>query len=195
MYKVLTTPNESDLTLLSSIKTDGEYVTSESDDQLKQIQRRAELFTAKYIRRSILTETWTLFYDKNEVSSNKFALQGLNVNSITSYVTVADDETETTVDSARYRLSNNEIIFDKPASVGPLDGNPARFYDAVKIVVQAGYGATRDELPQDLQDAIAALVIHWQKNNISSFDDKYDYLPKNFTDAIAPYVNRRSWIG
>ena len=194
MFKEVTTANTDPVILLADLKTYANFNTTEQDDQFNDLIDQASIFVKKYLQRPVLNETWLLTYDKNELC-NKMNLQGLKVSAILSYTVIDVNGDSNVVTSTKYRLSNNNIIFDTSTSAGALDGNNGRTYDAVQISVTAGIGATESVLPDDFKLGMYALVLHWQQTNVIDFDDAYKFIPPAFKKAMTPYINMKSWVG
>jgi uncharacterized phiE125 gp8 family phage protein len=192
MHKVLKTANASDIiAILDELKVIAEFKSDKNDDQLRMMLPIAQKFLEKRINMPILDAVWDLYYDRNEISK-KFNLQGMNVSSIDSYNVIDDNGTETAVTSSYYRLSNGYIIFDTQSPYGSVS---PRYYDAVRIEVTAGYGATPADLPDDLKKALAFLLRHWYQYGLPE-DDKYQVgaTPVLFDQLIMDYENIRGWL-
>lgn len=114
------------------------------------------------------------------------------VSAVTEVALVDEEGVETVLDTARYRLvPDTHAPVLKPVAAAlplvPTDG-------AVVVRFSAGFGATWDELPADLRQAVLLLAAHYYEyRDDTSLDG--GCMPFGVTSLIQRYRNLRLFAG
>ena len=101
--------------------------------------------------------------------------------SIVQITYIDPDGQSQTLDTAAYRYADEFVDF-----IGVLPATEIR-RDAVSIDFVAGFGAEPSDVPEDLRDAVAALVVHREAHR----GDTDATLPNAFHRVVKRYRKRR----
>ncbi len=182
MRLVLTTPPAAEPLDVDDEKLHARVDIDDDDDLIEVYIKTAREFVEKYIQSSLITQTWTLFYDSCDQPFCKrvIDLPQKPIASITSVKTYDATNVATTFSSSSYRLSGNRIVlndaYDWPYNY--------RLYDAVEIVMVAGYGAAGSAIPEDIKQAMRMLVAHYYETR----EAVYDAMENAPQGATAPFA-------
>lgn len=118
----------------------------EEDTVITRMIAAARKAAEKYMRRSLITQSWKLSYD-NYAPSEIFLPRG-PIQSVSSVKIIARDSTETAIAASKYFLSSGKekLVLD----FAPLG-------HAVEIVYVAGFGDSTD-VPDDIRQGMLAHV-------------------------------------
>ncbi len=122
------------------------------DSSINSLISAARHAAEKYMRRSLVTQSWKLSYDDYS-PSKVFLLRG-PVQSVTSVRIIETDGSEIVVDSGKYRLNaGKEILLIDAALMGNI----------VEIVYVAGFGDAPD-VPEDIRQGILLHIARMFEN-------------------------------
>lgn len=137
--------------------------------------KSAESLVKRHLSQSLKTETWIAYYDNfpcperdewwdgvKELPVNYLAgtqnwiniPMGPNVN-VTEFVTIDDSDTEFVFPSSQYKVDSTSpqgLVSLAEGAVWP--STVLRSNSGIKITFTAGYGATDDDVPDDIKHAI-----------------------------------------
>ena len=164
---------------------------TKQDTEIDSFIPAAVSWAEKYTGRVFVNQTWNIYYDLPEFM-NKMNLDTLNVNSIVQVSTFDRDNVETVMDSSKYRLFSDFIIFNENQS---FTANTLRSFQAVKVQVTAGYGADSTDQPEDIQAALSQLVSYWTKTSqVTRSKAKYNNIPIGTESKLMKYVKKVQWL-
>jgi uncharacterized phiE125 gp8 family phage protein len=145
-YLILNTPATSEPLSLSEVKQYLRIDGTADDKLLVSLLAAARASAEKYLKRSLITQTWLLTYDGYAPSET--LLPKGPVQSITSVKLIARDTTETIVSSSTYYLNagKEKLIFDAPP-IGHI----------VEILYVTGYG-TASAVPDEIKQGMLAHI-------------------------------------
>ena len=156
------------------LRVDGSTEDSLIDDFVTAATREVE----NWIRRALITQTWTLnmdrfdrSFDEHDVFSDgvhnipRIAISGNDsiflprtpIQSVTSLKTTDVDDTQTTFNASNYGL-DEEVgrLFLNQNSTWPTN---LRDHNAIEVIYVAGYGDADTDVPAPIRQAIRAQVI------------------------------------
>lgn len=163
--------------LYARIATDLTAEDALIDLLVKTARKKVEALT----KRQLITATWRLTLDW--FPSWKIVLPRCPLAAITSIkYDDADDGTETTIDSADYRVQTDH----EPGYVEPAYGeswpSTRDQAGAVRITYTAGYGSSGSSVPEDILTAIKFQVTEWIEKRIDQ-----DEVSPAFVRLLEPY--------
>lgn len=143
-HLALTTPPASEPVTLAETKLFLRVDGTEEDVLLGNLIATVRMAAEQYVKRSLITQTWTLTYDDYAPAETRLLMGPVQaVNSVTR---IARDGSTTTVDDVTYYLSaSREILL--------FDATP--FGHRVAIEYDAGYGAA-SEVPSPIKQGMLA---------------------------------------
>lgn len=151
-YKVTSAPIEEPVTV-EEVKDFARIDGNDEDSMIATFITTVRQMTEKYCNRALQTQTIRFFLD--EWNIKEISLPRPPLISVTSIVTLDEDDTETTYSSNNYFVNTTaepgKVIIKNDVSV-PI--NTDRDFAGYKITYTAGYGATRDYIPQAIKTAI-----------------------------------------
>jgi len=133
----------------------------EENEYLLGLIRSARQYIETYCGISIISRTWELYLDAFPSCIEIPEPRLIDVISITYSDTTG---TEQTLAPTNYRVSGKRKyarIFESAGSTWPDTEN---FEDAVTVQFTAGFGATREDVPEAIKQAIKLLIGHWYEN-------------------------------
>jgi len=129
-------------------RIDGDY----EDTILEGIIKTARKNVEDYIRQTLIQKTLEMHLDSWDY--NNYELPLGPVISISSIVTLDEDDSETTYNDDYYYLTKGQpqkVVIKQDAS-DPI--NTERDFGGYKITYLAGYGTTADDVPQAIKDGV-----------------------------------------
>ena len=184
----------------SYLRIDG---TSE-DTLLKAMMKAATTRCEQHVEKSFINTVWTLWFDRFPsdrrqepwwdgtregavdhflVPKDEIELRRGPLVSVAHIKTYNDSNTASTFDTSNYQVDTkhpNGRVFLNSGSTWPSD---LRDFNAVEIQYTAGYGSSRNDVPEDIKQAIMLLICHLYENR--GCDDSK--LPATITTMLAPY--------
>lgn len=139
-------------------------VDNDADDSLiANLITAAKKTCEKFTNRSLINQTWAASFDYVDfVKAKNYYLPFGKIQSITSVATYNQDNTQTIIAPDNYRTFGSRFIFNSTYTL-PAYGD-FRTDGAMQIVWVAGFGATADDVPQDIKQAALLLIRHWYEN-------------------------------
>lgn len=156
--------------------------TTADDTYIDGLIVAAREFVELQTRRALISQTWRLVLDnwpggsgpwwdgvREGIISMVDAAQYVDIRkggflAITSVVTVNEDGTTTTWDSANYyAVTRNGMgrLVKVAGATWPIIAIPVRQAGGIVITFTAGYGTTAASVPASLRQAIKDIVLHW----------------------------------
>ncbi len=183
--------------------------TNDEETLLSALVIAARRYVENYTGRSLINTTWALWRDgfgrrrfpepwwdgmRQGALSNlytqeerKIILPKKPLVSVTSLSTFALDDTESTYAASNYivndTLENPEIVL-RDGAVWPAN---LRASKAVKITFVAGYGASGDNVPDDIKLAMRQLIAHWFEHRDAVSENAYTEVPMGVTMLLSQY--------
>jgi len=157
--------------------------TSDDDALVTSLITAARRAAEDYSNRAFITQTWTMYLDtypdtdyielpRPYLQSTSFAISSFD-----------EDDTETTFSSDNYIISTNSLpgrVTLRKDNVWPSD---LRAADGIKIVWKCGWGASADNVPDDVKTAVKLI-----------FNEMYQHrLDADFNATMSeqvPYASR-----
>lgn len=144
--------------------------------------------------RALITSSWEIYYDLPEFQ-NKMMLDTLNVTVIEEVSIFDRDNNETVIDSSNYRLFKNNLIFNETYYPVYTNGYNLRSFQAVKVSVNAGYGADETAIPGEIKSAMSQMIAYWiDTGAMTSSDVNFQNTPYSIEGKILKYVKRVHWL-
>lgn len=165
--------------------------TTKLDTMIGDLIPAAVSWAEDWTGRRFVNQDWYIYYDLPEFA-NKLTLSTLNVTAINEVVYYDVDDTETEIASTKFRLLEDQLIFnaDETFNTGNWRG-----FDAVRIDVTTGYGADSDNMPEDIQSALAQLVTYWATTGKMAYSkDSWNMVPMSVKAKLMKYQKRTEWI-
>ncbi len=144
--------------------------TSTDDTMIDGLIETARVAVENYTKRALITQTWELRMDAPAVYSGLWFLSSLGaidlpklpIQSITSFKSYDDANTETTFSSASYSLhEDGGRLFLNDGYTWPTDLRP---FASVLITYVCGYGDAATDVPEAYKTAIKMLVANMYNN-------------------------------
>lgn len=131
----------------------------EEDSMIWDFITEARDACENYTGRALITQTWQIFYSFFPYTSLHMDLRHGPIQSVTSVKFIRSDDTEGTMDSSLYYLTDTNLhgrIVLNYGDIFPAD--TLRYQDSVKIEFISGYGDTGDDLPAQLKRGLLHYV-------------------------------------
>jgi len=158
---------------VNELKTFARLSGTAEDDLLegfiKAIRGQMEL----YLRRALISQTWAISMDF--WPSEVIQLPMPPLISVTSVVTIDEDDTETTYDSDNYYVHTNSIpgeLVLKNGVTAPY--NTDRYHGGYKITYTAGYGTAASDVPQLIREGIKLWTTLFYEDRITTAEPPDD---------------------
>lgn len=143
------------------------FMRVDDDDEnalIKSLAMAATDYAERYLRRSLVTQTWVYYLDSFPHCDHIDLPHG-PIQSITSISYTDNADATQVVSSSTYALDQgNEVdqrVFLKDGETWPQDEAIER--DTVAIEYVAGYG-DEESVPDDVKTAIMLIANHWYEN-------------------------------
>lgn len=158
--------------------------TTADDDIVDDLIKGARMFVERYLRRSLITQTWVARMDEFPKDSEEILLSNGPIQSVT-YIKYYDSTNTLTTFSSDYY---NTDIYSVPARIRLNEtGSWPDTYDkinAIEITYTAGYGAAATAVPYGIKHAILAMIEHDYDNR---GDEGHRVYPKAIFDKLNMY--------
>lgn len=149
-----TTGPDEDLATLAEAKSHLRVDHDEEDGIINTYINSAREWAEGYMRRSLIEQTWTAILDYFPVADGPIALPNGPVLSVTSISYYDSENAQQTLSASEYQL----VKCDGYALLYPgVDQSWPGYYerqDAVTIVYTAGYGTSREDVPEEIRTAV-----------------------------------------
>jgi uncharacterized phiE125 gp8 family phage protein len=184
MKKILKTAPAGFPITVAEVKVIAQFNNDNADDQITEYIPVATSLAEAKTGRVFINQVWEIYYDIPEFK-NVMDLDTLNVNSIVQVSTFDRDNTETVIDSADYRLFDDQIVFNEDQR---FTANTLRSQQAVKIEVNAGYAVDNTTVPKDIQSVLGQLIAYWVDN------EGREDIPEGVWSSIRKYKKSNVWL-
>lgn len=157
---LLTEPGTEPL-LIADAKRHLRIDTTDEDAYIKCLISASRQFAEKFMKRSIIDQTWTLFLDRFPSDNQCIQLPNPRLSSVSSVkynqevdglqvtFAAAKYDVDTAREPGRIALAFDQIWPDTRAQI-----------NAVEIEFVAGYGASDEDVPEEIRHAIKIMVSH-----------------------------------
>ncbi len=157
---------------------------SEEDNLLTSFIESSRIKVENFLGKALINRTMELTFDN--WSKHIILLPSPPLVSITSVVTLDEDDTATTYDSDNYYIRTEaipgEIIIKKEST---LPTNTERDKGGYKITYVAGYGTNPEQIPASIREAIKMFVTERYEKRVTD-----DSIPLNVLKELIPIRNR-----
>lgn len=180
--------------LLADVKNYGYVKNNDRDSELTSLIPAKIAMVENFTGRALVNQEFDIWYNRDEFFGSVYGygfaeLSSLNVYNIVSAETFDIDGTSTTIDPTTYRLSANKIKFDSK-----LPDHSTRKMDAVKISVQAGYGADSTEMPEGIKEALYQMIMTSFRYNGNLSEIELHSIPNTVQAQLAPFRSTYKWF-
>ena len=111
----------------------------------------------------LVTQGWSVFVD-DWPGRTTLCLPIAPVASIDEVRVHADDDTHAVIDPAHYYLDSASRPARLVLRADRIWPRPGRLANGIEVRLQAGFGATPDDVPGELVQAIRSLTAHWYEH-------------------------------
>ncbi len=138
---------------------------SDDDSLITDMIVAAREFAEEYLAKSLITQSWKLAFDETAPACTRLPMGP--VQSVTSVKLIAEDDSETIIDTSLYGLNaaKDTLVFDE-VSIG----------HQVEIVYVTGYGNNASDVPAGIRQGILRHIAHLYEHRMTS-------LPPEFVDT------------
>lgn len=164
-----------------------EYARIDGEEEDNLLSSLIEACTEKFedfLGKALLSQTIELTFDVWETDVIKLPKPPLL--SITSVVTIDEDDTETTYSSDNYYVRTDSIpgqLIIKKGYTKPI--NTERYYGGYKITYVAGYGTVPEQVPNFIRKALKSFVALIYEKRVTG-----DSIPPEILREISHTRNR-----
>lgn len=142
-------------------KTHLRVFDDQTDEEILSLIKAARQYIETYCSISLIEKTWELSFD---VFSNCIEIPEPNLIEVVDIKYLDSGDNEQTLDESVYRLDKRS----KPARIFEARGeswpDTLDFPNAVRVTFTAGFGASSDDVPMPIKQAIKLLIGHWNEN-------------------------------
>ncbi len=190
VWKILVQPASEPISV-EEVKEYARIDGSEEDNLLTSLIESCRIKIENFLGKALINRTIELTFD-NWNSHDIFLPQPPLV-SITSVVTLDEDDTETTYAATNYYIRTESIpgqLIVKKDSLLPT--NIERYIGGFKITYIAGYGTNPEQMPAPIRKALKEFVTEIYEKRIPDVDGegKGKILPPNILRQLIPIKNR-----
>lgn len=161
--------------------------TGAEDTLVSSLVLAARLYVEQSLSLALIRQSWSLYLDawpdKNSVELPLSPL--ISVDAIRLY---GQTGCYTTIDPGQFFI---DTVSRRPRLVrgeGQAWPIPGRNANAVEIAITAGYGATPDDVPMPIRQAIKLLIAHWyEAREPVVFGQDANMVPLSVSSLIKPY--------
>ena len=167
---------------------------SDEDDKINMFIAAACDYTEQYLSRTLIEQTWDLYYDCFPCGDDAIVIDGPPLISVTSIKYYDTADVEQTWDSANYTVDTDQaykaLIYPAINASYP---NTRVYPKSVIVRVVAGYensGASpvdvADNVPTTIKQAILLLIGHmWENREASAIAVSVDSIPMGYEAMLA----------
>jgi uncharacterized phiE125 gp8 family phage protein len=184
---LISTPPESEPVTVSELKKHCNIYHDEDDAYLKGVIMAARNYVENYVRRALITQTIQARFDC--FPGHIIELERAPVQSVTSITYTNTAGVPTVLDASAYTVD----IYSSPARIVPASGTtwPSTDDDvpsAVVIEYIAGYGTSRENVPDALRHGVLMQAAHFYENREPTvMGGMVSKIPETVDALIGPY--------
>jgi uncharacterized phiE125 gp8 family phage protein len=186
MPLVLTVAPEREPVSVSEAKDYLRIDTAVEDPVIASLILAARLHIEGALDIAMLTQSWTLVLDRWP-ADGRVAIPLGPLQSVGSVKVYNADDVAETVPASSYLVDLSSLRPRLVRNTGAVWPTPGRSASGIEIAVTAGYGDTRDKVPQPIRQALLMLVAHWYEQREPVVFEQPDVLPHGVADLLAPY--------
>lgn len=150
---------------LSRVKEFLRIEHNDEDTTLNGLIQTATNICERYLSRSLITQTWTMFVDTYPARLDWIPLSYGPIQSITSIKSYTEADTIITNDTSTYFLANAEQNGKAVLSYGEVwDSSVLRPANGVEIIYDAGYGDDPEDIPFEIRQGILSLIAYFYEH-------------------------------
>ncbi|WP_114010189.1 head-tail connector protein [Cohaesibacter intestini] len=181
MSATLLTPPQIEPVSLSDIKAYLKIDHSEEDDLLRAFLTSARIHLEQLIGQHLITQTWRVILDCpfERVMSLPVAPLG----AILSAAFLSSDGVLVDLGSEAFCINQPS----GPATIRAIGGQVALAGYRLQLDVETGFGATAEEVPAPLLQAIRMITAEWYERRLIADPGSLPALSKALAPLIAPY--------
>jgi len=185
------------------VKEFGFITSDQRDDDIDSLINAATTMTERLTGRKFITQTWYIYYDKEEffdrilAYKKQIALTTFNVQSITELLVYKQDDTNSTIDASNYRQVGDELTSSTKLAFNDnynLNTSDIRNTDSYRIEVVVGYGLLQTDIPSSLRDGLRMIINHWVNFPHKVSESKTFETPSNYNAAIFSYISAEAYV-
>lgn len=191
MRKEQLTPPATSALGLTEAKAYANIFSNADDARLTPFLQNSIDYVESRTGRALINQTFKITYEDYRMR-DRTPLGTLNVSSITSVTTYNRSNVATLHDPSTYRLSGSkdmDIILEDSFVRGSL-----RKYDALEIVVVAGYGTGKTDIPSNLITAMNMTFAHLCYDIGVISVGGLSEIPSQRKTLMFPHTSVRTWI-
>lgn len=191
MPLILTSGPAAEPISLSEAKAHSRVDSDMEDTLMNSLILAARLHIEQKLDLALISQDWSLYLDRwPDTPYVELPLAPLiNVQAVRIYNASGSSET---VDHGSYTVdlaSRRPRIARNSGQSWPV---PGQVINGIEIAFTAGYGATSDDVPMPIRQAIKMLVAHWyEAREPVVLDEDAETVPETVVSLIAPYRSAR----
>lgn len=160
---ILLTPPSVEPVTLSEVKAHARIESSADDELLTSLLKSARQWCEAYLRRALISQSWALHLS-GVPRSDRIVIPRGPLLSVTKIQIFDDHDVATDWGSENYFVNTASQPGEIVLRSGSTWMSPTRCSNGIVIEYIAGYGATAENVPQDIRLAIKQLVLHWYEH-------------------------------
>jgi uncharacterized phiE125 gp8 family phage protein len=186
MSSILLMPPASEPLALADAKTFLRVEHDGDDDVIAALIAAARSQVEAQTRRALIAQTWRLVRDRWP-ADGRIAVVPVPLVEVVAARVIDEDGSTQAIDTEAFATdlaAAPAVLAFAPWSL-PMPGKPTA---GIEIDVAVGYGATADDVPGPLRQAIRLLLSHWYENRgLIANGQAVAVLPATVAALIAPY--------
>jgi uncharacterized phiE125 gp8 family phage protein len=187
MALILTTPPTGEPLTLAEAKAHLRLTINDDDAYVSTLMIAARRAVESRYGINIMQQSWALFSDAWP-ADGIFYLPLWPVISVESLTSFADDDTPVVIDPAHYYLDQATRPPRVALRSGRIFAPPGRKINGLKLSFTTGFGATAAQVPQEIKQALLAIVADWYQHR---GDDTGGTIPATALELLRSYRNVR----
>ncbi len=187
MALILTTPPTGEPISLAEAKAHLRLTINDDDTYISTLIIAARRAVESRYGINVLQQSWAMFADAWP-ADGIFHLPLWPVLSVESLTSYADDDTASVIDPAHYYLDQATRPPRLALRVGRVFAPPGRKINGLKLSFTTGFGATPSQIPQEIKQALLAVVADWYQHR---GDEQGGTLPPAALELLSAYRNVR----
>ena len=188
MPAILTSPPALEPVLLSEAKAHLKVDNTADDPLIVRLIISARQHIEKQIDQVLINQNWRIYFD-NWPTDGELKLTVSPITDVIALRTISADDIANVVDPSHYyvdQLSTPQMVILRPSRSWIKLG---RIANGIEVEVAAGYGATGDNVPAPLRQAMLMLIAFWYENRQPNCSGKPDVSLSSALQALlAPYI-------
>lgn len=192
--RLITAPTVEPVTL-AEVKAHLRITHSDEDDLLNAYIKSAREYTERYLSRSLVQQTWDIFYDVFPLTDEPLEIPLPPLQSVSSIKYFDSSNVEQTWDSASYTVDTDAVMPKVYPAIDQVYPSSRYYPKSVTVRVLTGYqdsGASpvdlADGVPETIKTAIKILVAHYNENReMAIVGVSVSDAPFSYKTTLAPH--------